>query len=657
MKRILPFLILFICSQADAKIWIKPFDSIGISISSDIRVNCDDNAIWKFDLATGDWACDTDSTGAGANITVKENNTVISSAISTDDYGLGLDATENPTGEINISMDLSEVTSTMGTLPVAGGGTGVTSITDGGVLIGKGTAALANTGVLADGTIIIGDGATNPTTLTAFSSATGTLSAAQFPTLAGDITTPGGSLTTTIAADAVALGTDTTNNYVATIAGGNATLVTGSGSETAAVTVSWDTVTVSQDGLSAVVNSPSGFQTISNRATLLQGCANDQILKWNETNDIWACATDSGGSEVNNLETITTGILTTEIPIGTAADTAVYSALSGDVTMNNSGVVTIAANSVALTTDTTGNYAAGDAEAGAALTGDSATSFFSAGTIEVARGGTALSSVSDDAVLIGNSAASGYDQPALPSCSNATTSKLLWNNTTNNWSCGTDQDTGGSSGWTDGGTLVRVTTSTDNVLVGGANLDYGANLQSVGTADEIQLLVRGFSTQTTKPFTVENSASTDVFTVSDDGSIVAASTGTFGGTNQSTITEGLVVNNGATGDADDDFQVKGDTDNNTLYVKVSSDRVGIGIANPTQKLDVIGSIKISNDILGTATTNIGWTVVDGTDNTAGNDQCLSACIFGIQNATGSAVTTLVSCNDATADLALCAGAS
>ncbi|WP_119270849.1 beta strand repeat-containing protein [Taklimakanibacter deserti] len=46
---------------------------------------------------------------------------------------------------------------------------------------------------------------------------------------------------------------------------------------------------------------------------------------------------------------------------------------------------TIAANSVALTTDTTGNYAAGDAEAGAALTGDSATSFFSTGSIEDAR--------------------------------------------------------------------------------------------------------------------------------------------------------------------------------------------------------------------------------------------------------------------------------
>ncbi len=43
------------------------------------------------------------------------------------------------------------------------------------------------------------------------------------------------------------------------------------------------------------------------------------------------------------------------------------------------------ADLITLTTDTTGNYAAGDGEAGNALTGDSATSFFSSGTIEVAR--------------------------------------------------------------------------------------------------------------------------------------------------------------------------------------------------------------------------------------------------------------------------------
>lgn len=67
---------------------------------------------------------------------------------------------------------------------------------------------------------------------------------------------------------------------------------------------------------------------------------------------------------------------------------------SGDINFTRAAgppdviTATVRADSVALTTDTTGNYAAGDAEAGAALTGDSATAFFSAGAIEAARGGT-----------------------------------------------------------------------------------------------------------------------------------------------------------------------------------------------------------------------------------------------------------------------------
>ena len=55
---------------------------------------------------------------------------------------------------------------------VADGGTGVSTITDGGVLVGKGAGAIENTGLLGKGTLIVGDGATNPTTLTVGSNGT-----------------------------------------------------------------------------------------------------------------------------------------------------------------------------------------------------------------------------------------------------------------------------------------------------------------------------------------------------------------------------------------------------------------------------------------------------------------------------------------------------
>jgi hypothetical protein len=63
---------------------------------------------------------------------------------------------------------LNPVTITGGTitgitdLVVADGGTGVSTFTDGGVLLGSGTGAITAMGVLADGAVIVGDGTTDP---------------------------------------------------------------------------------------------------------------------------------------------------------------------------------------------------------------------------------------------------------------------------------------------------------------------------------------------------------------------------------------------------------------------------------------------------------------------------------------------------------------
>jgi hypothetical protein len=52
-----------------------------------------------------------------------------------------------------------------GTLAVGKGGTGATSLTDGGVLLGSGTSAITATAVLGDGVILIGDASGDPATL------------------------------------------------------------------------------------------------------------------------------------------------------------------------------------------------------------------------------------------------------------------------------------------------------------------------------------------------------------------------------------------------------------------------------------------------------------------------------------------------------------
>lgn len=58
---------------------------------------------------------------------------------------------------------------------VAYGGTGASTLTDGGVLLGSGTSAITAMSVLGDGAIIVGDNSTDPVALTAFSSSTGDL--------------------------------------------------------------------------------------------------------------------------------------------------------------------------------------------------------------------------------------------------------------------------------------------------------------------------------------------------------------------------------------------------------------------------------------------------------------------------------------------------
>jgi hypothetical protein len=59
-----------------------------------------------------------------------------------------------------------------------------------------------------------------------------------------------------------------------------------------------------------------------------------------------------------------------------------------------------------------------------------------------------------------------FTAKTLPSCSNATTSKLLYNNSTQAFSCGTDQAGGG------GGAATAVTPT--YVLVNGSNTPYTA---------------------------------------------------------------------------------------------------------------------------------------------------------------------------------------
>jgi cytoskeletal protein CcmA (bactofilin family) len=135
------------------------------------------------------------------------------------------------------------------------------------------------------------------------------------------------SATITIAPNSVALGTDTTGEYVATATAGSGIEVSGSGSETAALTITNTGVTsLAGTADEVTVSASAGAVTLSLPAT------------------------------INANTTGTAAALTTARTIELTGD--VTGTVSFDGSSSASLATTIAANSVALGTDTTGNYVA-----------------------------------------------------------------------------------------------------------------------------------------------------------------------------------------------------------------------------------------------------------------------------------------------------------
>jgi hypothetical protein len=151
-------------------------------------------------------------------------------------------------------------------LSLTHGGTGVGTFTTNGVLYGNGTGALNATAAGTSAQLLIANGSGVPTFVSLSSDAT--------------ITNAG---VFTISANAVALGTDTTGDYISTITAGNGIATTGASTgETIAHTLSVSLLGAA-DSVGAT-SSNSGLEfagASSNQLSLLQGCANLDVLAWN----------------------------------------------------------------------------------------------------------------------------------------------------------------------------------------------------------------------------------------------------------------------------------------------------------------------------------------------------------------------------------------
>ena len=106
-------------------------------------------------------------------ITIEANSTInqdVTSDASPQFTGVNIGAASDTTvtrasaGDLNVEGNI--IYRAGGTdVPVADGGTGASTLTDGGILLGSGTGAITATAVLGDGEILIGDGSGDPVAL------------------------------------------------------------------------------------------------------------------------------------------------------------------------------------------------------------------------------------------------------------------------------------------------------------------------------------------------------------------------------------------------------------------------------------------------------------------------------------------------------------
>jgi hypothetical protein len=178
----------------------------------------------------------------------------------------------------------------------------------------------------------------------------------------------------------------------------------------------------------------------------------------------------------------------------------------------------------------------------------------------------------DDNVAVGSGSAWQYK--ALPSCSDATGSKLLYNSTTNAFSCGTDQNSGGA---TPGGSDTQVQFNDGSSFGGDAGLTYNkttdvlsvtggvstgtgsgaagyiALLQgTAGTAATNEILIQAPASVTAYQITLPGAAASGVVMASNSGGTVTTSfdnTPDLGTPSAATLTNatGLPISTGVSG--------------------------------------------------------------------------------------------------------------
>jgi hypothetical protein len=236
--------------------------------------------------------------------------------------------------------------------------------------------------------------------------------------LSGNVSIDGTSdvtLTATIGANSVALGTDTTGDYVGSLVAGTGITLSNNSGEGATPTIALTNNAITIAGNSTSLGGSISAATILSGTGVFSGSAQITTLPSVDTDDLV-----EGVTNLYYLDSRVKTKLNTENVI--SGSSQVFSNVSGDITIASNGVATIAANSVALGTDTTGAYVSSlVAGTGITLTnnsGEGATPTVALTNSAITIAGTSTSlggSITAATILSGTNVVSGSSQISLTS--------------------------------------------------------------------------------------------------------------------------------------------------------------------------------------------------------------------------------------------------
>ena len=230
-------------------------------------------------------------------------------------------------------------------VPVTDGGTGASTLTDGGVLLGSGTGAITAMSVLADGEFIVGDGTTDPV------AESGATLRTSIGVGTGDNVEFANTTVDTLTNDSTVAGSHLTGSFTGSFVGDGSNLT----------------------GVAQDIDSLSALGS----ATVAQG-------------DYFHFS-DAGTEKKVTFSNV---------------EDSIFGNVSGDVLIAAGGAATIQANSVALGTDTTGNYVL-DVTVGTGLGGAVASEGGTA-ALSLDAGQTVFTSIYNTSLIVGSAASQEY---------------------------------------------------------------------------------------------------------------------------------------------------------------------------------------------------------------------------------------------------------